>query len=162
MHSNSLVPCITLPTCITPSSKILIDNIFFNEIDEATIPGNLVTDISDHHAQFLITPKILKNDPNKVTIRRSYKNFNNELFKFDILKTDLKSLLKANLNDVNFFFEQFLLELNNLDIHVPFKYSKSKNKKHSKSWIKNSIANYIRKKNNLYKKLFQAKDCERK
>ena len=162
MHSNSLAPCITLPTCITPSSKILIDNIFFNEIDEATISGNLVTDISDHHAQFLITPKILKNDPNKVTIRRSYKNFNNELFKFDILKTDLKSLLKANLNDVNFFFEQFLLELNNLDIHVPFKYSKSKNKKHSKSWIKNSIANYIRKKNNLYKTLFQAKDCERK
>ena len=129
MHSNSLVPCITLPTCITPSSKILIDNIFFNEIDEAAISWNLVTDISDHHAQFLITPKILKNDRNKVAIRRSYKNFNNELFKIDILKTNLESLLKANLNDVNFSFEQILLDLNNPDIHVPFKYSKSKNKK---------------------------------
>ena len=57
MHSNSLVPYITLPTRITPRSKTLTDNIFFNEINEAAISGNLITDISDHHAQFLITPK---------------------------------------------------------------------------------------------------------
>ena len=60
MYSNSLVPYITLPTRITPRSKTLIDNIFFNEINEAAISGNLITDISDHHAQFLITPKIWK------------------------------------------------------------------------------------------------------
>ena len=89
MHSNSLIPYITLPTRITPTSKTLIDNIFFNEINEAAISGNLITDISDHHAQFLITPKMLGNDPNKVTLRRSYKNFHNELFKKDLLKTDL-------------------------------------------------------------------------
>ena len=76
MHSNSLVPYITLPASITPRSKTLIDNIFFNEINEAAISGNLISDISDHHAQFLITPKILGNDLNKVTLRRSYKNFN--------------------------------------------------------------------------------------
>ena len=122
MHSDSLVPYITLPTRITPRSKTLIDNIFFNEINEAALSGNLVTDISDHHAQFLITPKILENNPNKVTLRRSYKNFNNELFKNDLLKTDRESLLKTSLNDVNFSFEQFLLKLNNLlDIHAPFK-----------------------------------------
>ena len=127
MHSNSLVPYITLPTRITPRSKTLIDNIYFNEINEAAISGNLITDISDHHAQFLVTPKILENDPNKVTHRRSYKNFNNELFKNDLLKTDWESLLKTNLNDVNFSFEQFLLELNNpLNTHAPFKYSKKK------------------------------------
>ena len=162
MHSNSLVPYITLPTRITPRSKTLIDNIFFNEINEAALSGNLVTDISDHHAQFLITPKILENNPNKVTLRRSYKNFNNELFKNDLLKTDWESLLKTNLNDVNFSFEQFLLKLNNLlDIHAPFKYSKRKNEKHNKPWIANGIANSIRKKNNLYKKLCRAKDPER-
>ena len=92
-------------------SKALIDNIFFNEINEAAISRNLITDIPDHHAQFLITSKILKNDPNKVTLRRSYKNFNNELFKNNLLKTYWESLLKTNLNDVNFSFEQFLLEL---------------------------------------------------
>ena len=163
MHSNSLVPYITLPTRITPRSKTLIDNTFFNEINEVAISGNLITDISDHHAQFLITPEILGNDLNKVTLRRSYKNFNNELFKNDLLKTNWESLLKTNLNDVNFSFEQFLLELNNLlDIHAPFKYSKRNDKKRNTPWITNGIANSIRKKNNLYNKLCQAKDSERK
>ena len=72
-------------------------------------------------------------------------------------------MLKTNLNDVNFSLEQFLLELNNLlKIHAPFKYSKRKNEKHNKPWITNGIANSIRKKNNLYKKLCRAKDPERK
>ena len=98
-----------------------------------------------------------------MTLRRTYKNFNNELFKKDLLKTDWKSLLKTNLNDVNFSFKQFLLKLNNLlDIHASFKYSKHKNEKHNKSWITNGIANSIWKKNSLYKKLCQAKDAGRK
>ena len=33
------------------------------------ISTNLMTDISDHHAQFLITPKIQENEPNKMTFR---------------------------------------------------------------------------------------------
>ena len=65
MHSDSLVPYITLSTLITPKSKTLIDNIFFIEVKEGALSEKLVTDISDHHAQFLITPKILENDPNK-------------------------------------------------------------------------------------------------
>ena len=72
-YSNSLVLyIIALPTRITPRSKTLIDNIFFSEINEAPISGNLITDISDYHAQFFITLRILENDPNKVTLRRSY------------------------------------------------------------------------------------------
>ena len=103
------------------------------------------------------------NGPNKVTFRRSYKNFNNELFKNDLLKTNWESLLKTNLNDVNFSFEQILLELNNLlDIHAPFKYSKRNNKKRNKPWITNGIANSIRKKKNLHNKLCRAKFSERK
>ena len=153
MHSNSLVPYITPSTHSTSRSKTLTGDIFFNEINEAAISGNLITDISDHHAQFLITSKILENNP----------NFNNELFKNNLLKTDWESLLKTNLNAVNFSFEQFLLELNNLlDIHAPFKYSKRNDKKLNKPWITNGIANSIRKKNNLYNKLCQAKNSERK
>ena len=72
-------------------------------------------------------------------------------------------MLKTNLNDVNFSFEQFLLELNNLhDTHALFKYSKRNDKKRNKPWITNGIANAIRKKNNLYNKLCRAKDSERK
>ena len=93
-----------------------------------------------------MTSKILENDPNKVTLRRSYENFNNDL-------------LKTNLDDVNFSFEQFLLELNNLlDIHAPFKYSKRNNEKHNKPWITNGIENSIRKKKKMYKKLCRKKN----
>ena len=127
----------------------------FNEINNAAISGNLITDISDHHVQLLITPKILENYRNKVTLRRSYKNLNNELFKNDLLKTDWESLLVTNLNNVNYSFEQFLLQLNNLlDIHACFKHSKRKNKEHNEPWITNGIVNSIRKKNSLYDKLY--------
>ena len=105
MHWNSHVPYIALLNRITPRPKTLIDNIFLNEINEAALSGNLVTDIWDHYAQFLIASKILENDPNKVTLRRFYENFNNELLKNDLLKTDWESLLKTNLNDANFSFE---------------------------------------------------------
>ena len=64
-----------------------------------------------------------------MTLRTSYEKFNNDSFKNDLSKTDWVSMLKTYLNDVNFSFEQFLLELNNLlDIHTPFRYSKHKNK----------------------------------
>ena len=59
MHSNSLVPYITVPKPITPRSKTMISNIFFNGINKAAISGNLITDISDYHAQFFIVCKTL-------------------------------------------------------------------------------------------------------
>ena len=138
------MPYVTLLAHITPRLKILIYSIFFNEVNEAAIFWNLITDISDHHAHVLITPKILKNDPSKVRFRRSFKNLiNSKLFKNNLLKNDWKSLLRTKLN-VNFSFEKFLLELNNLfDLNATFKYSKCKNKKH-KPWITNSITNSIR------------------
>ena len=49
MYSNSCTPYITLPTRITPRSKTLIDNIFYNNFN-ASMSGNLITDISDHLA----------------------------------------------------------------------------------------------------------------
>ena len=54
--SNSFFPYLKIPSCHTPRSKTFIDNIFHNNINEHTISGNLTTDISDHLAQFLITP----------------------------------------------------------------------------------------------------------
>ena len=69
MYSNSFVPYITLPTRITPRSKTLINNIFFNNSYDSITSGNLITDISDHLAQFFITPNILEKGPKS----RSYK-----------------------------------------------------------------------------------------
>ena len=41
---------INIPTCHTPRSKTLIDNIFHDNINENAISGYLTTDISDHLA----------------------------------------------------------------------------------------------------------------
>ena len=74
IYSNSFVLCITLPTRITPRFKTLIDNIFFKYINEAITLGNLITDISDHCVQFLITPNVSENKPNKFIYKRYFKN----------------------------------------------------------------------------------------
>ena len=47
MYSNSFTSYIILQTRITPRSKTLMDNIFYNNFNESIISGNLITDISD-------------------------------------------------------------------------------------------------------------------
>ena len=42
------------PTRVTKKSKTLIDNIFFNSLEFATISGNITHSISDHLIQFVI------------------------------------------------------------------------------------------------------------
>ena len=54
MYSNLLLPHIASPTCVTLNSETLIDNIFSNNYDSSFTSGNLVTTLSDHHAQFLL------------------------------------------------------------------------------------------------------------
>ena len=57
--SNLLLPHITSPTRITAKSSNLIDNIWqyidSNFFDSSFTSGNIVTALSDHHAQFLVT-----------------------------------------------------------------------------------------------------------
>ena len=44
----SLYPKITRPSRITPHCSTLIDNIFTNDIEDNTVSGLLIIDISDH------------------------------------------------------------------------------------------------------------------
>ena len=92
MYSNCFIPYITLPTRITPRSKTLIDNIFYNNFDDSIISGNIITDISDHLAQFLITPKVLENERKKLIYKRCFKNFNEELFENNLKNTNWEAV----------------------------------------------------------------------
>ena len=56
IYSTNLVPNITSPTRSTTLGQTLIDNIFSSFISDDCIAGNLISRISDHHAQFLIIP----------------------------------------------------------------------------------------------------------
>ena len=56
VYSSSLVPQKTTPTCLSPRSKTLFDNIFTINNTEDTISGKILTTISDHLAQFILYP----------------------------------------------------------------------------------------------------------
>ena len=62
MHSNLLLPQITSLTRITTKSSTLTDNNFSNFFDSSLISGNIVTALSDHHAQFLVIANQAKFD----------------------------------------------------------------------------------------------------
>ena len=82
MYSNSLLPYITGPSRNKPASSSLIDNIFYNGIDEDIMAGNILTSISDHLSQFILIPnnsKIPKPAQSKI-YRRDFKNMNKEAF----------------------------------------------------------------------------------
>ena len=83
MFSNTIIPQITKPTRITPTTATLIDNIYSNDIlgEYNQLHGILYTDISDHLSIFLLTK--LNNDiKDDVTIEtRIYNDQTIDLFK---------------------------------------------------------------------------------
>ena len=163
MYSNSFTPDITLPTCITPRSKTLIDDIFYHNFSESIISGILITAISNYLAQFITTSKILQQEPKKIIHKGCFKNFNEDLLEKNLRNINRGALLELELNYVNFSFSQLIHKLNELlDIHALYKYFKPRNKKHNKPWITSGIATSIKKKNNLYKTFCRAKDSKKK
>ena len=68
------------PTRIKPRSQTLIDNIFYNEIQNNIVAGNITTNISDQLTQFIA---IQKNFPpenlNEPVCKRNYKKLNPQI-----------------------------------------------------------------------------------
>ena len=97
IYSTSLIPQITSPTRITPRSKTLIDNIFTTDSNDETLSGNIITNISDHLAQFLSFP--VKKSPHKTKkeiYKRNYKNFDADLFLSDLRNIDWQQALEIS------------------------------------------------------------------
>ena len=51
LYASFLLPYISTPSRVTPHSKILIDNIFSENIEDGSISGNIAAAISDYYAQ---------------------------------------------------------------------------------------------------------------
>ena len=78
MYLNLLLPYITYPTHVTVNSQTLIDNIFSNNYDSSFTSGNLVTTLSDHHAQFLLMEFQTKQmDNEKIQMFRDFSKIKN-------------------------------------------------------------------------------------
>ena len=65
MYSNLLVHYVACPTRVTVNSETLIDNNFSNNYYSSFTSGNLVTTLSNHHAQFLLMEFQTKQMDNK-------------------------------------------------------------------------------------------------
>ena len=77
MDSNLLLPHIAYPTSVAVNSQTLIVNIFSNNY-ESFISGNLVTTLSDHHAQFFLMEFQTKQmDNEKIQMFRDFSKIKN-------------------------------------------------------------------------------------
>ena len=157
MLSNSLLPRITKPTRITTRLKTLIDNIFFSELQNDIVAGNITNDISNHLAQFVAIPNqgssIFSEGLDKDIYRRNFNKINFNKFIEDFQIIDWETLF--SLSNVNDAYYSFLKETDTLiEKHIPFeKISKRKLKQQPrKPWINNELMKRVNHKNKLHKR----------
>ena len=145
MWSYVFLPQILQPTGIQGDSASIIDNIFTNTCDRKMQSGNIITDLSDHYAQF-VSVRREKLDFKKITMyKRNYSNFSEGSFRDDVSIQNFNN----NFEDVNEQFKDFYLRLNGcIDRHAPLKKLTPKEVKlKHKPWISDYINKMIKAKN---------------
>lgn len=147
MLCNFLMPHIVQPTRITTNNNpTLIDNIFYNDISDECVSGNLIPHVTDHLPNFLIirnnTSRVKKNK--KV---RDYSNFSMENFRNDLKSINDKNIM-ATMDNVNVMYEFFHTKLSNiLNKHAPLKpMTKAQKKRNGKPWIDKNVIDMIHEK----------------
>ena len=151
MFSNCLIPQITKPTRITPTTATLIDNIYSNDIlgEYNQLQGILYSDISDHLPIFILTT--LNNDKQDcVTIEtRKYTHHTIALFKSTIEATCWNDIYACK--DPQISYTEFLKKISQVyNKSFPLNTKRVKKEKH-KAWITKGLRNSIKTKHKLYK-----------
>ena len=123
MYASFLLPYISTPSRVTPRSKMLIVNIFSNNIKDGSILGNIVTTISDHYAQFLLLQNLNNKNPTKSEMyHEDFKKLNENNLERDLVNTNWDAILEANNDDVDKSFESFITTVNSIIAeHAPLK-----------------------------------------
>ena len=163
MMTKLILPSITIPTRINPTTNSLIDNIFTNDINPDLKSGNLTVGISDHLPSFMIVPKKNQNHlPKKHNFyKRDTKNFDQENFILDFLAIDWETELD---NDVDSSMSTFFTKINELiEKYIPKrKITQEEFKRRFKPWITDHIVNKIKVKNKLLSTMASSKDKDEK
>ena len=154
LFDKNFIPCITLPTRITYHSATLIDHIFIKcpkkLIQNKCSSGNLITDLSDHLANFTIfdikTPTIKDRPYIRLFTKKRIESFN------DNMNSEAPLISNHELTDPNHSYNTFSVNYFNLfNKYFPYvKMSRKaiKDKPHITAGIKVSI----KQRNQLYKK----------
>ena len=75
VYSNSFFPTINTSTCISPTSRTLTDNMFYNNITKNITSGNITTSFSFHLTQYLIVTNKHRDVHLKLVSNISYQIF---------------------------------------------------------------------------------------
>ncbi len=86
MYSMGLYTKITRPNRITLHCATLIDNIFTNDIENNTVGGLLISDISDHLPVFTVYDNNYKR--NQLDVKQDYRRVRTEKY-MNAFKSDL-------------------------------------------------------------------------
>jgi hypothetical protein len=115
-------PHILQPTRITDHSATLIDNIFFNSLDHFAISGNIINDISDHMANFLIINKFSSLPDNVKIYNRDYSKLDESALIQEVQRVDWEDLFSnaSNVSNPSTFFDCFYTKISDIvDKHIP-------------------------------------------
>ena len=153
MFSNALIPLINKPTRITSHSATLIDNIFSNNYDNEgkILQGNLITDISDHFAQFHIIETKDKINPNdEYTLIRLKNQTNIDKYINTIQNFNWSAIHEySNCNQAYSFFSDTLKRIFNESFPVQKVKKRYRNRL---PWLTDGLRKSIKHKNKLYRK----------
>ena len=103
------------------SRKTLIDNIFSSVINDDCIAGNLISPISDHHAQFLIITnyKTTQNSWNDI-YKQNFKHFSSKKLITHLEKVNWDNILNVFEGNVNKSFKKLSNKITDIfNKHVP-------------------------------------------
>ena len=160
LTSHLILPAISLPTRVTPTSQTLIDNILISPTLNSVRCGNLTVGISDHLPQFLFLDNSVTISSSENKFYRDWKNFDRENFILDFFDFDWTLAIDLEREDPDYSFNVFFDKLTSLiDKHVPSKVmSKKQAKTNQKPWITKGIKTSIYFRNKLFNLYLRAKD----
>ena len=122
LQSFSFIPTIDKPTSIYNNSATLTDNVLTNKVYVEITSENIISDISDHYAQFCISHNFIQRPKPGKKKRRDFSGYSRSKF-----NSELSDALASQTNfsdqfDVDTAFSYFyntLLAL--VDKHAPLK-----------------------------------------
>ena len=148
---NGFVPTILLPTRVTNHACTLIDQIHYLSRNNRTqiASGNLMTDMSDHFANFILHSNCKSKETDRPMVR-IYSEQNKNTFKKLLSDVNWDAELKhRNVNEAMLAFNQKITTAYNKSF--PFKRLSRKRAK-DKPWITTGFKESIKQKHLLYEK----------
>ena len=161
LYSIGLYPKMTRPSRIPTHCATLIDNIFSNEMDNNTVSGLLVNDISDHLPVFTVyNDNSIKNKQDKTLLYRRVRTEESmDALKNELLKHDWDLIYKEN--DTDKAYDEFLRLFKIMyDNKCPIKQYYRKQKYKDNQWMSKGLQNACKKKNTLYREFIKHRTME--